>query len=205
MTNAIRILIADDNAVVHEGLQAMLATQPDLEVVGAARDGVEAVALAYDLQPQVILMDLVMPRLDGLQAIRQIRARNQDARILLITSFADDERVFLAIKAGAMGYLLKDTLREQLYQAIRDVAGGQAVLHPTIAFKVIQEISQPLDRPAATDPLTPREVETLHLVAQGLSDEEIAAKMGVETRMVAQIGSSILHKLHLADTTHCAL
>ncbi len=205
MTNRIRILIADDHNIIREGLLAMLTAHSDFEVVGEARDGDEAVGLARTLQPDVILMDLVMPGLDGLAAIGQIVAQNLKARIIVLTSFADDEQVFRAIKAGALGYLLKDTPREQLYQAIRDVVRGRAVLHPTVAFKVMQEIREPTDQPATTDPLTPREVETLHLMAQGLSNKSIAAAIGVDVRTVAKYVSSILSKLHLANRTQAAL
>ncbi len=205
MTDQISVLIVDDHGVVREGLMAMLATQPDFEVIGEARDGGEAVALAHDLQPDVILMDLVMPRLDGLAAIEQILGENPEARILVLTSFADDRRVFPAIKAGAQGYLLKDTPRQQLFRAIRDVARGNASLHPMIAFKVIQEIRKPSDQPAALDPLTPREAETLHLLARGLSNNEISAEMVVDVRTVAKYVSSILGKLHLANRTQAAL
>lgn len=205
MANPIRILIADDHGVVREGLLAMLATQPDFKVVGEARDGTEAVALAHDLGPDVILMDLVMPCLDGLAAINQILGQNPAARILVLTSFADDKQVFPAIKAGALGYLLKDTPRGQLYQAIRDVVQGGAVLHPAIAFKVMQEIRQPPDKPKNSDSLTPRELETLYLLARGLSNNEIAATMVVDVRTVAKYVSSILRKLHLANRTQAAL
>ena len=205
MNPSIRILIADDHAVVREGVGAILAVQPDMELVGEAADGVEAVELALELEPDVILLDLMMPRQDGLAAIRQIRRAKSRARILVLTSFADDERVFPAIKAGALGYLLKDTPRDQLLQAIRDVAQGRAFLHPAIALKVMRELNQPSDLPATTDPLTARELETLRLIAQGLTNQEIAAELVIHERTVAKYVSSILSKLHLANRTQAAL
>ena len=205
MNPSIRILIADDHAVVREGVGAILAVQPDMELVGEAADGVEAVELALELEPDVILLDLMMPRQDGLAAIRQIRRAKSRARILVLTSFADDERVFPAIKAGALGYLLKDTPRDQLLQAIRDVAQGRASLHPAIALKVMRELNQPSDLPATTDPLTARELETLRLIAQGLTNQEIAAELVIHERTVAKYVSSILSKLHLANRTQAAL
>jgi len=205
MTHPIRVLIADDSSIIHEGLLAMLATQTDFEVVGEALDGGEAVTLARNLQPDVILMDLVMPKLNGLDAIGQILDQNPKMCILVLTSYAEDKRVFPAIKAGALGYLLKDTPRDQLFQAIRDVAQGQAVLHPTIALMVMHEIRHPPEQPLTTDPLTPREVDTLHLLAQGLSNKEISSEMVVDVRTVAKYVSSILRKLHLANRTQVAL
>jgi len=205
MAETIRVLIADDHAVVREGLTAILALQPDMELVGEASDGVQAVALTHALQPDVILLDLVMPRQDGLTAIREITRTSPDVHILVLTSFADDARVFPAIKAGALGYLLKDTPRHQLLQAIRDVAQGQAFLHPAIALKVMRELEGPSDLPATTDPLTPREMETLRLIARGLTNQEIAAELVVHERTVAKYVSSILSKLHLANRTQAAL
>jgi two-component system, NarL family, response regulator LiaR len=198
----LRILIADDHAIVREGLGAIISLQPDLELVGQATNGLEAVALAQESQPDVILTDLVMPGKDGLAVIRELKALNPAVCILVLTSFADDERVFPAIKAGALGYLLKDTPRDQLLQAIRDVAQGRAVLHPTIAMKMMRELSQPADLP---DPLTPRESETLRFIARGLSNQAIAAELTVDERTVAKYVSSILDKLHLANRTQAAL
>jgi NarL family two-component system response regulator LiaR len=163
------------------------------------------VELARALRPDVILMDLVMPRQDGLAAISEIKATSPDAHILVLTSFADDKRVFPAIKAGALGYLLKDIPREQLLQAVRDVAQGRAVLHPVIALKVIRELEQPPDLPATSDPLTERELETLRLIARGLTNQEIAAEMVIHRRTVAKYVSNILGKLHLANRTQAAL
>ncbi len=206
MGNQIRILVADDHAVVREGLTAMLATQPDLRLVGEAADGVEAAALARELQPDVILLDLVMPRQDGLAAIREIKRTLPEARILILTSFADDDRVFPAIKAGALGYLLKDTPRAQLLQAIRDVAQGRASLHPIIALKMMRELQESPATPSQpTIPLTERETETLRLVARGLTNQAIAAALVVDERTVAKYVSSILGKLHVANRTQAAL
>ncbi len=201
----LRILIADDHAIVREGLAAILAVQPGMELAGAATDGVEAVSLAQSLQPDVILLDLVMPRKDGVQAIREIKQAMPSAHILVLTSFADDEKVFPAIKAGALGYLLKDAPRESLLQAIRDVAEGRAHLHPAIALKVMRELSRPSELPPTADPLTERELETLRLIARGLSNQEIAATLCIHERTVAKYTSSILDKLHLANRTQAAL
>ena len=201
----IQILIADDHAVVREGLRTLISAKPGLELVGEAADGVEAVSLARLLNPDLILLDMVMPRQDGLAAIREIKQENPQARILVLTSFDDDERVFSAIKAGALGYLLKDSSPQQLIQAIHDVYEGRSSLHPTIALKVIRELNQPSDLPPTEDPLTEREVETLRLIAQGLSNQEISEKLVISERTVGKHVSNILDKLHLANRTQAAL
>jgi NarL family two-component system response regulator LiaR len=201
----IHILIADDHEIVREGLETILAAQPDMVVVGTAADGVAAVSLARQLQPNVILMDLAMPRQDGVAAIAAITQDNPGARILVLTSFADDERVFPAIKAGALGYLLKDTPRAQLLQAIRDVAQGHVFLDARIALKLMHELKTPSDLPHTSNPLTAREMETLRGIARGLSNQEIAAELGIHERTVAKYVSTILDKLHLANRTQAAL
>jgi two-component system, NarL family, response regulator LiaR len=201
----IRILIADDHAVVREGLKALIELKPDMTLVGEAADGVEAVAKALELQPDLILMDLVMPRKDGIEAIREIRRRDLPARILVLTSFAEDDKVFPAIKAGAMGYLLKDSSPQELIQAIREVYQGKASLHPSIAFKLIHELNQPPDLPLTVDPLTARELDVVRLVAQGCSNQDIAARLVVSERTVSTHVSNILSKLHVANRTQAAL
>jgi NarL family two-component system response regulator LiaR len=205
MGETIRILIADDHAIVREGLRALLATEPDLELVAEAADGMEAVEKARATRPDVILLDMVMPRKDGLAAIGDIIQENPDARILVLTSFAEDEQVFPAIKAGALGYLLKDSSPLELLQAIHNVSHGEASLHPTIARKLMRELNQPATLPPTTDPLTEREVEVLRLVAQGLSNDDIAQKLVVSERTVRTHVSHILDKLHLANRTQMAL
>lgn len=205
MTEPIRILIADDHAVVRHGLRALITTEPDLELVGEASDGVEAVALHARLDPDVTLMDMAMPRKTGLEAIIDIMRSNPQARILVLTSFAEDEQVFPAIKAGATGYMLKDTAPRELLQAIRDVHCGQVSLHPTIARKLVGELKRPADLPPAEDPLTEREVQVLALVARGLANQEIADKLFIGERTVRTHISNILGKLHLANRTQAAL
>ena len=201
----IRVLIADDHAVVRRGLQVLIDSEPGMKVVGEAEDGIQAVLEARALKPDVILMDLVMPRQDGLAAIVEIKDEQPGARILVLTSFAEDDKVFPAIKSGALGYLLKDSSPDDLLHAIRDVHAGESALHPTIARKLIHEISQPSDLPLAAEPLTDREVEVIRLVAQGLSNAEIGEQLFIASRTVRTHVSNILGKLHLVNRTQAAL
>jgi len=202
----LNVLIADDHAIVREGLTSVINRQADMRVIGQATNGQEAIALALALRPDVILLDLMMPIKDGLEAIREIKAANDRARILVLTSFANDNRVFPAIKSGALGYLLKDATHDQLLQAIRDVAQGRASLHPAIALKVMREIDKPApDLPPTPDPLTAREMDTLRLIARGLTNQEIAAELSLHERTVVKYVTNIFEKLHLANRTQAAL
>ena len=205
MNKKIRILIADDHAVVRRGLRTILSSEPEMELVAEAADGIEAVLKARACHPDVILLDMVMPRLDGLGAIQQIKGENPAARILVLTSFAEDDKLFPAIKSGALGYLLKDSSPEQLLQAIRDVHAGKSSLDPSVALKLIRELNRPSDLPLSPDPLSERELEVLKLVARGLTNQEIAATLIIGERTVGNHISSILSKLHLANRTQAAL
>jgi NarL family two-component system response regulator LiaR len=201
----IRVLIVDDQAIVRKGIRALLGQVEIVEVVGEAGDGREAVAQAEALQPDVILMDLVMPHMDGIEATRQIAGRQGAARILVLTSFAGDDQVFPAIKAGALGYLLKDSEPKDLLEAIEQVHRGEPSLSPPIARKVLLELRQPSDRPPTPDPLTDREIEVLKLVAKGLGNREIAERLVVTEATVRSHVSSILGKLHLANRVQATL
>lgn len=201
----IRLLIADDHAIVRRGLRTLMMGEPDIELVGEAADGIEAVLKARALQPDVILLDMVMPRLDGLGAIQQIKQENPAAKIMVLTSFAEDDKLFPAIKAGALGYLLKDSSPEQLLQAIRDVYHGKSSLDPTVAIKLIRELNRPSNLPLSEEPLSEREVDVLKLVARGLTNQEIAETLIIGERTVGNHISSILSKLHLANRTQAAL
>jgi two-component system, NarL family, response regulator LiaR len=203
--NAIRVLLTDDHSIVRKGIRALLATEKDIEVVGEAANGREALDLEEKLRPDVVLMDMVMPQMDGIEAIRHITARRPGARILVLTSFAADDKVFPAIKAGALGYLLKDSAPEELVEAIHQVHRGQPSLHPTIARKLLDELSRPASRPPTPDPLTDREVEVLRLVAKGKSNRQIADEMIISEATVRTHVSNILGKLHLASRTEAAL
>ena len=205
MNKKIRILIVDDHAVVRTGISALIQTEPDMEVCGEAADGGEAVVKTQALKPDVILLDLVMPRKDGIYAIVEIKKINPPARILVLTSFAEDELLFPAVKAGALGYLLKDCSPQDLIQAIRDVYNGQSSLHPTIARKLLFELQQPQQTNLSENPLTEREMEILRLVAQGHSNQEIADILVLSERTVRTHMSNILSKLHLANRTQAAL
>jgi NarL family two-component system response regulator LiaR len=200
-----KILVVEDQSVVREGVVAILALQEDMEVVGEAVDGIVALELARKTKPDVVLLDMVMPRQDGLTTIPLLKEFVPNARILVLTSFAESNRVYQAIKSGALGYMLKDITRTQLLQAIRDVAKGEASIHPSIAMKVIHEIDHPTESTGMTESLTRREQETLRLIARGLSNQEIANVLVVHERTIAKYVSSILNKLHLANRTQAAL
>jgi len=202
---AVRVLVADDHAVVRKGIRALLVTEPDIEVVGEARDGQEAVAEAERLRPDVILMDLLMPVMDGVEAIRQLKDRQLEARVLVLTSFAGDGKVFPAIKAGAEGYLLKHCSPAELVQAIRQVYHGESSLHPTIARKVLRRLSDPAEPGSGAESLTEREVEVLQLVAQGQSNREISKHLTISEATVRAHVSNILAKLQVCSRTQAAL
>ena len=206
MMDKIRVYLADDHELVRRGLIALLATEEGITVVGTGADGVEAVQHVEELKPDVILLDLQMPRKNGLEAIDEIKGNNPDARILVLTSFSDDDKVFAAVQAGALGYLLKDSSPQELIQAINDVHAGNPFLDPEIALKVIQELNRPLaNRVPTEDPLTPREIEVLRMVSRGLTNNDIAEILVVSERTVRTHISNILGKLHLANRTQAAL
>ena len=203
----IRILIVDDHGIVRKGTRALLERIPDFAVVGEAGNGKEAVAQAKELQPDVILMDLMMPEMDGIKAIGLITASQPNSRILALTSFAADDKVFPAIKAGALGYMLKDADPEDLIQAIRQVHRGEPSLHHSIARKVLQELGRPQTAPPSPgpDPLTERELEVLQLVAQGLTNQQMAEQLTVAEVTIRTHISNILSKLHLANRVQATL
>ncbi len=205
MSENIRVLIADDHPLIREGLRGLLAAEPDLELVGEAVDGLEAVEKTDQLRPDVILLDLLMPVKSGIEAIIEIKEKDPGARILVLTSFADDEQVFPALRAGALGYLLKDSSPQDLLRAIRSVYRGESSLHPAIARRLVLQFSQPAVDSSPENPLTQREVEVLKLVAEGLSNQNIADELVVSERTVGKHVGNILEKLHLANRTQAAL
>jgi NarL family two-component system response regulator LiaR len=201
----IRVLVVDDHAIVRRGIRALLAEIKGIEVIGEASDGQEAMAQADALRPDVILMDLVMPGVDGIEATRQITADETGPRVLVLTSFAGDDKVFPAIQAGALGYLLKDSEPADLVEAIQQVHRGEPSLQPSIAQKVLQELRRPSVRPPTPDPLTDREVEVLRMVAKGLNNPEIARQLVISEATVRTHVSNILSKLHLANRVQATL
>ncbi len=205
MTDVIRVLVADDHEVVRKGVRALLRKERGIQVVGEAADGIEAVALAKSLKPDLILMDLVMPKMDGIEATRQITTAQPEVHVLVLTSFAADEKVFPAMKAGALGYLLKDSSPADLIQAIRQVHQGQPSLDSSVALKVMQELGYPRKDTPASSGLTDREEEVLRLIALGKSNRDIAEQLSVAEITVSKHVSRILAKLHLASRTQAAL
>lgn len=201
----IRLLVVDDQTVVREGLAAILTNYSDIEVIGQASDGIQAVEIIKKEKPDVVLLDMMMPNQDGLTTIPKVREVSPNTRILVVTAYAENDLVYQAIKAGALGYILKDATRDQLLQAVRDVDQGRASLQPSIAVKLIQEINHPTELTYTADPLTRRELETIRLIARGLSNQEIAEKLVVNERTIAKYVSSILDKLQLANRTQAAL
>ena len=204
MPESIRILVVDDHAVVREGLRTFLELQEDFQVVGEAGDGEEAVGLAERLRPDVVLMDLVMPGLDGVGAMQRLRSRLPDCRVIVLTSFADDDRLLPAIQAGAAGYLLKDTRPSELARAVRAAHAGEALLDPTVAARLVDAIAQ---APGSEPPqrLTPREHQVLELIARGLSNKLIARELEISEKTVKAHVGHLLGKLGVTDRTQAAL
>jgi DNA-binding NarL/FixJ family response regulator len=205
VTETIRVLIADDHAVVREGLRTFLLLQDGIEVVGEAADGVEAVAEAARLAPDVVLMDLVMPNLDGVGAMRGIRERRPETRVIVLTSFGDDEKLLAAVRAGAAGYLLKNAQPQEVVRALRAAHRGDAVLDPTAAGRLLRTLAEDGGGQPQPQPLTPRESEVLRLVGNGLSNKRIALELGISEKTVKAHVGRVLAKLGVADRTQAAL
>jgi len=197
-------MIVDDHAVVRAGLRLLISSEPDMDIVGEAADGVTAVTQAQALRPDVLVLDLVMPGLHGVQVIEQLSATAPEVRILVLTMFATDERVFPALRAGAYGYLLKESAPDELIRGIRDVAAGKSPLHPAVARRIFQGEAQP-PLASTSEELTERETEVLVLVAQGLSDKAIASRLALSNRTVRSHVSQILAKLQLESRTQATL
>jgi two-component system, NarL family, response regulator LiaR len=202
---AIRVLIADDHVVVRKGLRALLGTESDIDVVGEAGNGQETLAQTELLHPDVVLMDLMMPGVDGTEATREITARWPETRILVLTSFGGDDKVFPALKAGALGYLLKDSGPEDVVRSIHEVYRGESSLHPVIARKVLRELTDPSGHAKATEVLTERELEVLRLLASGLSNQDIAEQLVISDATARAHVSNILGKLQVASRIQAAL
>ena len=197
----VRVLLVDDHTVVRQGLRAFLQLQPDIEVAGEAGGGQAALHEAAECRPDVVLMDLLMPEGGGVEAIRALASAAPAARVLVLSSFADDDRVFAAMQAGAAGYLLKDVEPDQLAAAIRDVHRGRPALHPEVAARLMRRAAEP----AGMEPLTPREREVLRLVVEGFANKQIARRLQITEKTVKTHVSNILQKLGVEDRTQAAV
>lgn len=206
MSDSITVLLVDDHAMVRQGVRAFLVTQGDITVVGEAGSGEEAIKLAAQHIPDIILMDLIMPNMDGVEATRRVKQVSPRSQIVVLTSYHEDEHIFPALKAGALSYILKDVSAEELASAVRKAAAGEAVLHPRVAARLIKELQG--RRAEALNPFTElseRELEVLKLIADGMSNAEIAAKLVLSEKTVKGHVSNILSKLHLVDRTQAAV
>ncbi len=202
-----KIIICDDQAIVRDGLELLLNLEKDIEVLGTAVDGAEALELVESRQPDLVLMDLKMPGMNGIEATRQIRAKFPTTKVLVLTTFDDDEWVFDAIRAGATGYLLKDTPREKVVEAVRGTVGGKSFVDPVVAGKLLDQVSRRGSQPSSllTDQLTARETDVLRLLAKGLSNAEIAGQLHLSEGTVRNHVSAILDKLGVSDRTQAAV
>jgi NarL family two-component system response regulator LiaR len=203
--SSITVLVVDDHEIVRRGIITLLETESDIEVVGQAENGREALSLAQSLEPDVILMDLVMPEMDGVEAIREIRERGLPSHVLVLTSFGSDDKLFPAVRAGALGYLLKDTSPVDLVRAIHKAAEGQSALTPAVARRLLQEFSTDLEPSPPEEPLSDRESDVLKLVARGLTNEQIGERLFISEATVRTHVSHILAKLGLGNRTQAAL
>jgi DNA-binding NarL/FixJ family response regulator len=203
----INVIICDDQAIIREGLEMLLKLEPDIDVIGRAADGKEALALAAAHAPDLILMDLKMPGMNGVEATRRLRAQFPEVRVLVLTTYDDDEWLFDAIRAGAAGYLLKDTPRAEVIKAVRGTVQGRSFVDPAVAGKLLGQLAEGQKQPAGqlTDKLTGREVDVLRLLAQGLSNAEIAQQLYLSEGTVRNHVSAIYAKLDVADRTQAAL
>ena len=202
-----KILLCDDQAVIRDGLEMLLQLEKDIQVVGSASDGAEAIELAAQILPDLVLMDLKMPGVNGIEATRQIRAKFPDIKILVLTTYDDDEWLFDAIRAGAAGYLLKDTPRQKIIEAIRGTMEGKSFLDPLVAGKLMNQVASNQKQPAAvlTEKLTDRELDVLHLIARGFTNSDIAGQLHLSEGTVRNHVSAILEKLGVSDRTQAAV
>jgi len=202
-----KILICDDQAVIRDGLEMLLKLERDFEIVGAAQDGAEAIELAAQKEPDLILMDLKMPGTNGIEATREIRARFPDTKVLILTTYDDDEWLFDAIRAGASGYLLKDTPRQKIIEALRGTVEGRSFLDPAIAGKLLNQVASNQKQPASVlaEKLTERELDVLRLIAKGFNNSDIAGQLHLSEGTVRNHVSAILEKLGVSDRTQAAV
>jgi NarL family two-component system response regulator LiaR len=206
MPDAIRVILVDDHNIVRLGLKAYFSTLPDIQVVGEAGTGEEAVRLAADLVPDVVLMDLIMPGMDGVEATRQVKKISPRSQVIVVTSFHEDEHIFPAIRAGALSYVLKDIDPDELAEAIRRAAVGEAMINPRVAARMVRELhSGSDDKVDRFNELTEREMEVLRQIAGGKSNHEIAASLVISEKTVKTHITNILSKLHLSDRTQAAV
>ncbi|HEX2350301.1 MAG TPA: response regulator transcription factor [Ktedonobacterales bacterium] len=206
MTQAITVILVDDHQMVRQGVRAFLEKQPDISVVGEAASGAEALRLAADLVPDVVLMDLVMPAMDGVETTRRLKQISPGSQVIILTSYHDDEHIFPAIRAGALSYILKDVSSGELAEIVRKAARGEAVMHPHVAARVMQELrGGPRANAQLSSELSERELEVLRLIADGLNNTEIAERLVISEHTVKRHVSNILSKLHLADRTQAAV
>ncbi len=205
MTSQISILLVEDHTIVRGGLAAIIGFEADMKVIGEASDGVEAVEMACRLKPDVIIMDLLMPNMDGIEAMTHIRAENPEAHVLVLTSFGDTDKMLQAVKAGAQGYILKNALPEELLNAVREVSRGAISFQPAIANQIIDGLSKSERVEPQDEPLTGRETEVLVLIANGLSNDEIAEALTISKRTVNVHINNIMGKLHLANRAQAAI
>ena len=206
MAQMITVLIVDDHQMVRQGVRAFLEKQPDISVVGEAVSGAEALRLAAELAPDVTLMDLVMPEMDGVETTRRLKQVSPRSQVIILTSYHDDEHIFPAIRAGALSYVLKDVSSGELVEIVRKAARGEAVMHPHVAARVMEELrgGPRVQTPFSSD-LSERELETLRLIAEGLNNSEIAERLVISEHTVKRHVSNILSKLHLVDRTQAAV
>jgi NarL family two-component system response regulator LiaR len=205
VTDRITVLLVDDHEIVRRGVRAFLETQPDLDVVGEAAGGEEGIALAAQLAPDVALVDLLMPGIGGVEAIRQLGRASPHTRVVALTSYHDDDRIFAALRAGALSYLLKEVGAGEVADAVRRAARGESVLHPRVAARVVQGLRGGRDVPSVFVELSDRELEVLRLIAAGLHNAEIAGRLFISEKTVKGHVSNILGKLHILDRTQAAV